>query len=71
MAKKKHTGTGSQKRRISVRGVRRSEPDIRKLSQAYIGLALAIAQAEADAEREAAETLNQNPKAGDGDERVA
>lgn len=34
-------------RRISVRGVRRAEPDLRKLAQALI--ALAQAQAEADA----------------------
>ena len=35
-------------RRISVRGVRREQPDLRKLAQALI--ALAQAQAEADAE---------------------
>lgn len=41
---------GAHGRRISVRGIRRSEPDIRKLSQALI--ALALAQAEADAEEQ-------------------
>ena len=35
-------------RRISVRGVRRSQPDVRKLARALI--ALAMAQAEADAQ---------------------
>ena len=42
------TGRGHRPvRRISVRGVRRAEPDLRKLAQALI--ALAQAQAEADA----------------------
>jgi hypothetical protein len=50
MTKKKtdRKGGGGRERRISVRGIRRSEPDLRKLSQALI--ALALAQAEADAE---------------------
>jgi hypothetical protein len=51
MTKKKtdRKGGGARERRmISVRGIRRSEPDLRKLSQALI--ALALAQAEADAE---------------------
>ena len=39
-------------RRISVRGVRREQPDVRKLARALI--ALAMAQAEADAQAEAA-----------------
>ena len=42
------TGRGHRpERHISVRGVRRAEPDLRKLAQALI--ALAQAQAEADA----------------------
>jgi len=38
-------------RRISVRGVRREQPDVRKLARAII--ALALAQAEADAQAQA------------------
>lgn len=49
---KRGTGRGHRpERRISVRGVRREQPDLRKLAQALI--ALAQAQAEADAEAEA------------------
>jgi hypothetical protein len=39
-------------RRLSVRAVRRGTPDAKKLSRAFIGLALARAKAEADAEAE-------------------
>jgi hypothetical protein len=40
-------------RRLSVRAVRRSTPDVEKLSRAVIGLAMArAAQAEADARAE-------------------
>jgi hypothetical protein len=41
-----------EERRLSVRGVRRGEPDARKLSRAFIDLALARAEAEAQAEAE-------------------
>ncbi len=41
--RKRHTSA----RRVSVRAIRRAEPDAKKLSQAII--ALAIAKAEADA----------------------
>lgn len=37
-------------RRISVRGVRREQPDLRKLAQALIALAQAQAEAEAQAQ---------------------
>lgn len=50
MARDNYKGGGRgprPERRISVRGVRRAEPDLRKLAQALI--ALAQAQAEADA----------------------
>ena len=40
-----------RQRRIAVRGIRRSEPDIRKLSQALISLALAQAEADAQAQQ--------------------
>lgn len=40
-------------RHLRVRGVRRRTPDARKLSRAFIGLALARAQAEAHAQAQA------------------
>lgn len=40
----------NNKRRVSIRTVRRDPPDLRKLGQALI--ALAVARAEADAEAE-------------------
>jgi hypothetical protein len=40
-----------RRHRISVRGVRRSAPDTRKLSQAVIDLAIAQAEADAEADR--------------------
>jgi hypothetical protein len=39
-------------RRIRVRGIRRKEPDIRRLGRAIVELALAQAQAELEAEQE-------------------
>jgi hypothetical protein len=44
-----------EERRLRVRSVRRGTPDARKLSRAFIGLALARAEAEAQAQAEAAE----------------
>ena len=41
-----------QPRRISVRGVRRNPPDLRKLSRALIQLALEQAEAEATAQQQ-------------------
>lgn len=43
-------------RRLSVRGARRDAPDAKKLSRAFIGLALARAQAEADAKAQGVQT---------------
>ncbi len=52
---KRETGRGHRpERRISVRGVRRQEPDLRKLAQTLI--ALAQAQAEAEAQAQVADT---------------
>lgn len=49
---KRGTARGHRpERRISVRGVRRAEPDLKRLAQALI--ALAQAQAEADAQHQA------------------
>lgn len=44
---------GGRQRRISVRGVRRDPPDLRKLSRALIQVALEQAAAEAAAEAQA------------------
>ena len=44
---------GGRERHISVRGVRRDPPDLKKLSRALIQLAMAQAEAEAEAERSA------------------
>jgi hypothetical protein len=46
-------GRRTSQRRISVRGVRRDPPDLRKLSRAVITLALAEAEAERDAQAHA------------------
>lgn len=40
-------GSGRRERHISVRGVRRDPPDLRKLSRAVIALAMAEAEAQA------------------------
>lgn len=54
MGKTYRKGAGSKRpeRRITVRGVRRKQPDLRKLARALIDVA--AAQAEADAQAEAA-----------------
>lgn len=46
-------GRRSNRHRISVRAVRREQPDLRKLSRALIALALEQAATEAAAEQEA------------------
>lgn len=43
---------GGRQRRVSVRAVRREQPDLRKLSRALIQLAIAQAAAEAAAQAE-------------------
>ena len=50
-------GNGRE-RHISVRAVRRSQPDLRRLSRALIALAMAQADADARAEAAAAEAAN-------------
>ena len=54
MASKSHQRKGGKQpeRRISVRAVRRDPPDLRKLSQALIALAMTQAEAEAQSDRE-------------------
>lgn len=58
---------GGRQRHISVRAVRRSPPDLRKLSRALIALAMAQAAAEAAAEAEAKQRpdTHQAPEASD------
>lgn len=42
----------NNKRKVTIRTVRRDPPDLRKLSRALIALAIAQSEAEADAEAE-------------------
>lgn len=63
MARDNYQGGHRPERRISVRGVRRNPPDLRKLAQALI--ALAQAQAEAGAQA-AAESKHADPDLGAG-----
>jgi hypothetical protein len=55
MSKNRKRGGGGRgrQRHISVRGIRRTQPDLRKLSRALIALAMAQAAAEAAAEAQA------------------
>lgn len=48
--KRKTNRKAQEERLLRVRGVRRGTPDARKLSRAFIGLALARAEAEAQAQ---------------------
>ena len=54
MASKSRNRKGGRhnERRISVRAVRRDPPDLKKLSQALIALAMAQAEVEAQADHE-------------------
>ena len=52
--RKRKTNRRTQgERMLRVRGIRRGTPDAKKLSRAFIGLALARAEAEAQAEADA------------------
>lgn len=53
--RKKSAKGGGRQRRISVRAVRREQPDLRKLSRALIALAMEQAAAEAAAQAQANE----------------
>lgn len=55
-------------RDLSIRAIRRSVPDEKKLSRAFIGLALAQAQAEADAEQTAKASRRGEPEQEAGHE---
>jgi hypothetical protein len=56
MPRRRQRKTGWQpqdQRRLRIRGIRLDTPDVRKLSRAFIGLALARAEAETQARAEA------------------
>jgi hypothetical protein len=57
-------------RHLSIRGVRRDTPDAKKLSRAYIALALARAEVEAQVEA-AGRTSENRPTTGDKDSHGA
>jgi hypothetical protein len=56
-----------RERRLTVRGIRRAEPDYRKLGRAL----LALAQAEADAAAQSAATGSNAPVTDRGERRTA
>ena len=60
-----------EERALAVRGVRRGTPDAKKLSRAFIGLALARAEVEAQAQAQANATkrTNDHHQSGSDDER--
>lgn len=66
----KKGGSRKEERRLTVRGIRRDPPDIKKLSRALIGLAMAEAERQAQAEQTArtagsADTSGVRHQAGD------
>lgn len=52
----KNSNPSNRNGRVVIRGVRRKQPDISKISRAVIGLALREAALEAEAQRTAART---------------
>ena len=60
-----------EERILRVRGVRRGSPDARKLSRAFIGLALARAEADAQSQEQEKHDKYQdgNPEQGSGGPR--
>jgi len=63
--KKREKNSRNEERRLTVRGIRRDPPDIRKLSKALIGLAMAEAERQAQAEQI---TRDAEPKVASEDE---
>jgi hypothetical protein len=57
---------GKRNRHISVRAVRRAQPDLHKLSRALIELAMEQAAAEAAAKAQAPRKQTDTPEAADG-----
>ena len=68
--KRKTNRKVQEERLLRVRGVRRGSPDARKLSRAFIGLALARAEAEAQASAEAACRSGSEEKRNRGDKEI-
>jgi hypothetical protein len=65
MASKRRNNKNGQRReerRITIRGVRRDPPDIRKLSKALISLAMAEAERQAQAEHATKSTVTSDPE---------
>jgi hypothetical protein len=58
-----------RQRRISVRGIRRESPDIRRLGRAIVALALAEAEAEAEAAAQVAEQGKEKDQSETREER--
>lgn len=56
--KQRKSKGGGRERRISVRGVRREQPDLQKLSKALIALALAEQERAAQVEHEQTASLD-------------
>lgn len=68
MSRKQNNKRGRPERRISVRAVRRDPPDLKKLSQALI--ALALAQAEKDAQQQDRQQVLADPDAEAADAEI-
>lgn len=68
--KRKTNRKAQEDRLLRVRGVRRGTPDARKLSRAFIGLALARAEAEAQAQVETGRPGGRQEKRNRGDEEI-
>lgn len=66
--KRKTNWKRQEERAIRVRGVRRGTPDAKKLSRAFIELALARAEVEAQEQAEATKVKNNYGQDGNGDE---
>lgn len=52
----------TNKRKVTIRTVRREPPDLRKLSRALIALAIAQSEADAEAEAESEDKATGSPK---------
>jgi len=66
--KRKTNQKRQEERALRARGVRWGTPDAKKLSRAFIGLALARAEVEAQAQAEATKVKNNYRQGGNGDE---
>jgi hypothetical protein len=67
--KRKTNWKRQEERALRVRGVRRGTPDAKKLSRAFIELALARAEVDAQAQAEAMRVDHNDRQDGIGDER--